>query len=264
VRHLNIFQLYRWGAALRPLTRLGPFDTSAKELWADFYGAREALEELLQHLPIGVCRPKAEELLRWVKRSTPETFPKASDDVPQVPGIELAIVSRLASEFEAILAAELQGLATFLVSAKGVFATQKLVDAADEHFSPDVLPILTELARAEFKSAGRCLAFELPTASGFHLLRAVEATMQHYYLWLTPGAITERLPNWGTYIKKLREAKAPDRILSTLDQVREDHRNPTMHPDETLDIEQAMVLFGIGYSAITAIANEMRVRSPKE
>lgn len=77
--------------------------------------------------------------------------------------------------------------------------------------------------------------------------------MRSYYEQLTGRPLEERLPTWDAYIKKLRGANADERVTLLLDQVREKHRNPVMHPEETLTLNQAMTLFGLSQSAIIAM-----------
>ena len=61
--------------------------------------------------------------------------------------------------------------------------------------------------------------------------------------------------NWGAYIRILRTKGADEKVIASLDQIRELHRNPVMHPEETLSSDEATTLFGIAQSAILAMVN---------
>ncbi len=47
------------------------------------------------------------------------------------------------------------------------------------------------------------------------------------------------------------------KVLSCLQQIKDLHRNPLMHPEETLTLEEAISLFGICQSAISAMLKEI-------
>ena len=56
--------------------------------------------------------------------------------------------------------------------------------------------------------------------------------------------------NWGAQIKALKEKKADISITGYLDHIRQQYRNPQTHPDETVDLNEALILFGSAASAI--------------
>ena len=63
--------------------------------------------------------------------------------------------------------------------------------------------------------------------------------------------------NWGAYIKALNDAGADTKITGNLDHIRAEYRNPVMHPTVNVQPEEAFVLAGIGFSAITQVLNEI-------
>ena len=74
-------------------------------------------------------------------------------------------MTQRAKEFETVLANELPGLATYVVSPKGIFSTDDLIANAERQISEKCRGALNEKARGDIQQAGKCLAFELPTAS---------------------------------------------------------------------------------------------------
>lgn len=113
----------------------------------------------------------------------------------------------------------------------------------------------------EFFDHTRCLAFDLPTASGFHIARAVESVLLGYLEELCPDAVTALNPsqrNLGSYIELAKGNNGEEKICAVLDQFRKLDRNPLIHPDAVLTMGQALVLFGTSQSIILSLATEMQ------
>ena len=131
------------------------------------------------------------------------------------------------------------------------------------HFPADVAGVIPEKTKVDWRDAGRCLAFTLHTASGFHAARAVEGMLEVYYQ-LFAGKPDATLRSWHDYIKAL-EAVAEKQVapmpsaktLSELDQMRTYDRNPIMHPRVVLSESDARVLFGSSEALIIGMAQEM-------
>jgi hypothetical protein len=47
------------------------------------------------------------------------------------------------------------------------------------------------------------------------------------------------------------------KVLAALQQIKDPHRNPLAHPEETLTLEEAVGLFGIVQSAVNAMLKEI-------
>jgi hypothetical protein len=95
---------------------------------------------------------------------------------------QLGKVVNKSREFETILMAELQTLIAYHVTQKGAYYTPDLVDRTEIIFPESIRAKIPEDVREEVRQSGRCLAFDNPTASGFHIIRAVEGVMHQYYL----------------------------------------------------------------------------------
>ena len=60
----------------------------------------------------------------------------------------------------------------------------------------------------------------------------------------------------GKYIEALeKEGTVDDKVLGVLRQIKNLHRNPIMHPEVSLDMDEALILTGIATSAITAMVS---------
>jgi hypothetical protein len=55
----------------------------------------------------------------------------------------------------------------------------------------------------------------------------------------------------------LKTGKANQKVVQVLDQIRDLHRNPLMHPQDFLTMKEAISLFDIAKSAIGSVAEEI-------
>jgi hypothetical protein len=162
---------------------------------------------------------------------------------------------RLLTEFEIILNRELSDLPLYSVEEKGNLSRLKLINGASAGYSAGTLAKLSSRIIEEIDESGRCLAFNRPTACGFHILRALELSTSAYIVANLGAA---KLPpqnrcNWGAYIDVLRTGRAPKEITDLLQIIKDDYRNPIMHPEEILAPEEAANLFCVCQSAIEVL-----------
>jgi len=73
-------------------------------------------------------------------------------------------------------------------------------------FFSDSLSLKVPSAIDDLKQAMRCIAFELPTAAGFHLHRANESVLRCYWDSVTGGKARPKNGNMGIYLHELRKA----------------------------------------------------------
>jgi hypothetical protein len=62
-------------------------------------------------------------------------------------------------------------------------------------------------------------------------------------------------------LTKLKDAKADLKVVAALDQIRDLHRNPNIHPEEVLTLDEALALLGIAQSAILGMVRDVRKRT---
>ena len=72
---------------------------------------------------------------------------------------------------------EVQIIVTYFVSKKAIYDTNDLIAREDEIFADNVCQHVSEQSKHDMREAGKCLAFDLATAAGFHIARAVEGTL---------------------------------------------------------------------------------------
>ncbi|WNJ88475.1 hypothetical protein [Bosea sp. 685] len=278
VERINQFEFYEFGRALKALTRHYG-DTPANAVFFDLTTAESLLLRALSGspMPLGVCRASAVTLQRYISGNIDQlvnrtggiadAFKFPDTNSPPIHGYALDYMRVLISTFETVFQEEMREAATYFVPRRGIYHTPALVDAADETFPADLVYVIPEKARIDWRSAGRCLAFNLLSASGFHVARAVEATLESYYQ-LFSGKPGKTLVSWNDYIKELdaitkaQTSPAPsDKTIAELKQMKDDYRNPIMHPRVVLSEGDARMLFANGESLIIAMAQEIEAAS---
>jgi hypothetical protein len=108
------------------------------------------------------------------------------------------------------------------------------------------------LAKQDFDQAGKCIAFDVPTAAAFHLLRGTEVVIKDYYDLIVPGPKQAplKMRNWGTYIRLLKNHGGDDKVIALLTHLKDVYHNPVFHPEEMYSDERVQVLFGLCVSAV--------------
>ena len=163
--------------------------------------------------------------------------------------------------FISALQLELGRAPIFLVTPKGVYDTRRLIQHGDAVYEgyADRLPSETI---ADTIEAGRCLAFGLSTAAGFHIARATEAVIRKYMDAYSCPKLPVSQRNWGKFIESLVTQKAPDVVTNHLTQLKNLHRNPLVHPEVTLTIPEANSLWAMCVSVIQAMVADMEKKLP--
>jgi len=224
--------------------------------WGTIYTAQQALEQLLGtdwFLPaLKTASESGHNLIAALKAITDRQIDfggAVPDFVGHIKAYNLAVAL---SEFNTVLNAEFSHSDTFFVSQKAGFDTTVLIDSAERMFPAD-LGAKVPVAVQEIRAAGKCLAFEMPTAAGFHTMRALEAVVRVYCAAVGAEVPPADQRNLGVYVKNIEAKSGPDDpVVATLRQIKNLHRNPLVH-DVTIDLREAVGLFGIANSAIGAM-----------
>ncbi len=260
MKRLNVHEFYELAKQLRPLGTIKA-DTPLKELFIDLWGAAAGLLAGLAFLP-PLSKQAAGKVLRGINAVLPQKAEELGgiDFEKKIDWNEAYNIANPAREFETILAAELPTLTTYIVDQKGLYSTEDLVERAENMFSESAKKRIPDKALEDIRQGCRCIAFDLPTAAGFHLLRATESVILTYYQLVVASQPKKR--DWGTYIDGLKDNGGDPATVAALDQIRALHRNPLMHPEDVLSIEESIILLGIVQSAILAMVTDMEKRQP--
>lgn len=139
---------------------------------------------------------------------------------------------------------------------------EHLLEAPENVLGKGVFDPLTDIAKRDIRESCRCIAFEVPTAAAFHILRCVEECVRILYRTYFPRKTVEK-KTWGQLTNELKEKARnprPDQtLLAHLDHVREKFRNPTDHPDKFYDIEEAEDLLHLAADIINRCIRDNRV-----
>lgn len=169
-------------------------------------------------------------------------------------------LGRIIQALRNTLLAEADTLEAYVLTEKRM-DVKRLVEQPESFLGPQTFGKLPSVAQYDIKQAGKCIAFEVPTAAAFHLLRATEDTIRAYYSrFIKQGRKLN--PTWGEMITSLRAKRRrplPNKILlNHLDHIRDSFRNPTDHPEKMYDIDEAQDLFGIVAEVLNRMTTEFR------
>ncbi|WP_157505690.1 hypothetical protein [Geminicoccus roseus] len=219
-------------------------------------------------ITLGIAKNSALNLLAKISDTQQRIFfdeeRKFRDPFPtkvhswQIPGIQDA-----ARNFEAVFKAELENQAIFQISPVSIYDTEAMVERASCSLAPEILKLTPPTVRFEIDQAGKCLAFGLYTATGFHVCRAIELAMHEYYRFYSGGS--ERLKTWGAYLSNLHrlsneadEEKSPHKsTVVLLEQIKDASRNPIIHPRVNVTQTDALYLFDIGKATISRMVYDL-------
>ena len=267
---LDPFPLYEIGGVLRHLKDVcerdnaDPFD-QLLALWS----ARKQIEPLLNGEPIALnyCRDAAAELATIAQALEATVSASSSGSPPEGPAVippyQMHRLKGKIEIFEHQFSAELKKTAAYVVPERGIFKTEGLVEEAEKHIHESVRDAVPEFARNEFRAAGRCLAFGLYSASGFHSARAVESVLKEYYgIFLGPppdipmGLMASHLDEMKS--SKTKRPKLPkDNTVRHIKDVTNFDRNPLMHKNVTLEEIDATTLFNSALGVILEMSKEL-------
>ena len=173
---------------------------------------------------------------------------------------EINFIQNVYTKFETILISELQSISSYIVTRKAGFDIASMVDAGKVFFSTE-LEVKVPSAIPDLEQAMRCIAFEVPTAAGFHLHRANESVLRIYWDNVTNGAKRPKEHSMGVYLGELNKLdKGNKSVRAHLQSIKDFHRNPLMHPDQSLEtVEEAIDLMAAIRCAIGYMLKEIPV-----
>ena len=270
VERIDQLLFYRLASALNGLRGLKTSDESVP-IYLGLNAARGALRSVLASsaTQLRYSRPAADDVLADITTCISQYFQSKDSDgkvglkIPdKVPNHAFHFGSVIQT-LETNLAAEFREAPTYYVSKRGAYDTADLVDHAERMLEENLHGTMGEKTVSEYKAAGRCYAFGLPTATGFHVCRAVEAMLENYYKVCSGEDKT--LKSWHDYIVALTKIEKSNnnpqrpqsRTLHDLGRMKNSSRNPIMHPRVVLNEVDADILLSEGKNIITLMAIEV-------
>jgi hypothetical protein len=166
------------------------------------------------------------------------------------------------SALETHLKEELDAMPIWLVTARRAYSIDILISSGEDVLEKTDAVQLSPKTAYDLRQAGRCVAFDLPTAVGFHSVRAVEAVARGYHTIIVGTRLSDDIP-LGPLINALRTARdaqlrartiSKDDLLNIaidfLNRLNNVYRKPLTHPDMVLDLPRAMTVFDSSKCAI--------------
>jgi hypothetical protein len=263
VQKIDAGYLYELGAAIRPIRKIGVGDlTRPFEAWSALKAAMEAIDQLVRaSIYMAALRTApnyADKLVGQLKQLMDriESGEIKENDILS-PRDVLDVVAAFA-QFEPVMIAELQALSIFFVPPRGAFDNDSLIEAGERLF-PDSLSEKVPETAHDVAQGAKCLAFDLPTAAGFHFHRANEAVLRKYFDTVAGEEQRPRVQSMGTLLARMKKLEVGDtRIIAALDNIKDFHRNPLMHPEHTLkDVGEAISLYCAIRSAMAYMLDEL-------
>jgi hypothetical protein len=259
---ISLPYIFGLAAQLEPLESL-PTDKPVPfgSLIVELYGAQAALTTLVESSIFApylrASRALSQQLLKAINDETSQ-----SDFDRQVSQFSLWSIRNAYGQYKTALLAELGALNSYFVTAKGGFDMYTLLMSGENLFPTDLASKVPE-AIVDAREAAKALCYDVPTACGFHTFRATESVLRRYYTHMTGGTPQPKVRNIGVYLNALKQANKGDpKILASLKQMTDLHRNPLIHPEVILTTDEAIATLGIAQSVITAILAVLPAQPP--
>ena len=167
------------GVALAPISDLSKI---AEMSTLHLYRAREQLNPLsdpkIYPLDLRASRPVMHLLLSKINAILNEPDTQKHQAALDAARWDIWLV---ASGLETLLMGELAVQPVYHVWPKRAYNIEVLVSEGENIFSVEVKADLNDDERYNIREAGKCLAFEIPTAAAFHIFRCAKSVLRRYY-----------------------------------------------------------------------------------
>ena len=216
-------------------------------------GIRDNIDSFFQYL---------DDLDLVVTRRASRVLSNFAATLPDAEGATLspeqsALLTKIIARLRNTLDAEIEGFEAYIVTPKRLDVA-KLLNDTPSLLAPGVHGKIPVIAQFDLAEAGKCMAFERPTAAAFHVLRATESVLVAFYEAIVRQKRVDRM--WGPMVidlKKRRKAKLYEVLLNNLDNIRRSFRNPTQHPELTYDIHEVQDLWALCIDVINRMAKAL-------
>lgn len=246
--------LYLVGSQIHPISEFkvwGDHPTTYQDALYPLVQAETALDTLLHRsvFKLKTSIQAGEKLLSGIRQMIETVHSETNKNAALSPMNVIELTTRLTS-FEAVLGAELGMIPLYVVTQKAGFDTATLIESGALCF-PVTLFTRVDEAINDLENATRCLAFELPTAAGFHLHRANESVLHRYWDAVSGAAPRPKTRNMGDYLKQMDDKGIGDpKVKAALKDLKDLHRNPLIHPEDSLTLSEAIALMNGIYTVM--------------
>jgi hypothetical protein len=259
---LNLILFYHLGKEMRTLREANKSPHRALNTLVNKYLALDKFLIETNEVPFPNTRKAAIALRHYLSN----VFSKETgeDGVLIVSQNEDLKMKSLLTEFEQEFDHDSREINILSVPNRCAYSTTILIENGESLLPPEVRNAVTDYVRNELHEAGKCLAFNVSTAAGFHLARGLESALRSYYDVLSGRAARPTTKSGNDvamvgYINQVRQWAEP-KVISTLEQFTNLHRNPINHPEAVLSDEEALTLVGITVSAIAGMVTDVKTK----
>lgn len=248
MKAINCSYIYDLALDIDVITALKPGKVSISDLLRPYRALRGLIDQDLFNLDI--AKDKAQKILNLLDATD---YEDGDERVFTITDEHLKKIQSARYEFETVLTPELDQMAVFIALPKRAYDIRALIWSGEKVFDPALLIKAPEV-QEDVSAACRCVAFELPTAAVFHLFRATERVVLRYLVSLTgqePQSSGDK--TLGAMISAIeKHANADKKINASLRDLKDLHRNPAIHPEETVkSVDDAIAVLNAIQAPIT-------------
>lgn len=264
----HLYNFYSYAVNLHPLGEIAP-DTKFRDnpdLIKVFTGVQHLAGWFSKNSFCKTYLPSSAAKIGQIATFVSQGFLMSSSEHPMPDTVsewEATNLREQVQEFETLLEDEVNRLPIFCLEDEkiGNFSVSKLLKGASNGVAERTKAHLTKRCIEEVDEAGKCLVFERSTAAGFHMLRSVELSIIQY-LQAIPGFTMPPLnrQSWGEYLTLLKDHGAAREVTDHLYNIKDNYRNPLMHPQDSLELDDAVSLFGVVQSMNEMLIADMKKR----
>ncbi|MBI1339690.1 hypothetical protein GC169_05690 [bacterium] len=223
---------------------------------AALYGAKNAFEQFAGNSIYSSSVRTSRESVRQLVEHL-QVMVDIDDFEREIPPRLSAQTRNLSQNLRTILVSELAVWPSYFVSPKGGYDTLALLDDGEVLFPKDLRVKVPESV-FDATEATKAVAFEMGTAAGFHVYRCLEAVLRRYWEAVSGGAAPPKVRSIGVYVAAIEKDGCGDqKVLAALKQINQLHRNPLIHPEVALDMEETITAFGLARSAISEMLKHL-------
>lgn len=260
VQSIHGYYLFELGGQLKPLTELSWNDTSWRDAYLPALVAQGAVGTLLNAsvYQLRTSRQDGTELLGQLDSFLNQVPTEAEELDQTVATFVMWPLVNKATQFLTVLRAELGVTPMFYVPPRHNIDMAGYINEGHLAFPPELAVKVPE-ALLDAQQAAKCIAYDLPTAAGFHLHRANESVLRRYFDKVAGAENRPETRNMGDYLSKLRQLKKGDpKVCAALRDLKDLHRNPLMHPEEHIaSVDDAISLMGGVRQAMSLMLKEL-------
>ena len=206
------------------------------------------LQELKLVITLRIFKNPVEKLIRRIELAEGDTITEEHREE----------LDEIFNQADPAMDAELE-MKMVLSATQKRFDTEYLLNTPKNLLADKVWGYMSEQAKQDFSESTRCIAMNLPTASAFHLMRAVEECLkQLYFHFIKRNRLSK--PMWASMVTKLSSKNNPKprkETLDILDIIRVNYRNPTQHPEKNYTIDEAQDLLNNSIVVINCIYKDI-------